>query len=107
MTWNSFIYLMSNYNTEKSVYLIVHGQKQLLDTVKSKLSALGFKNDKLIAADMDKPGNPGDFVAMVWPPMAAKEIILSEIIDFNNSGGQGMGAWASLNKKELERISLN
>ena len=51
---------MSNYNTEKSVNVIVHGQKQLLDTVKSKISALGFKSDKLIAADMDKPGTPGD-----------------------------------------------
>jgi hypothetical protein len=38
--------------------------------------------------------------------MAPKEIILSEIIDFNGTG-QGMGAWASLNQKELERISLD
>ena len=97
---------MSNYNTEKDVYVIVHGQKHLFETVKSKLSALGFKADRLMPADMNKTGNPGDLVAMVWPPMAPKEIILSEIIDFNGNG-QGMGAWASLNQKELERISLN
>jgi hypothetical protein len=99
-------YSMSKYNTEKDVYVIVHGQKNLFETVKSKLSALGFKTDKLIPADINKTGNPGDLVAMVWPPMAPKEIILSEIIDFTGNG-QGMGSWASLNQKELERISLN
>ncbi|MBA3978732.1 MAG: hypothetical protein H0X50_11180 [Nitrosopumilus sp.] len=97
---------MSNCNTEKDVYVIVHGQKHLFETVKSRLSAFGFKIDRLIPADMNKTGNPGDLVAMVWPPMAPKEIILGEIIDFNGNG-QGMGAWASLNQKELERISLN
>jgi len=81
-------------------------KKNLFETVKSKLSDLGFKTDKLIPTDMNKPGNPGDFVAIVWPPMAPKEIIISEIIDFNGNG-EGMGVWASLNQKELERISLN
>ena len=98
---------MSNYDTEKNVYVIVHGQKQLFETSKTRLATFGFKNEKLIPADMNKPGNPGDFVAMIWPPMAPKEIILSEIIDFNGPNGQGMGAWASLNKKELEHIPLN
>ncbi len=97
---------MSKYDTEKDVYVIVHGQKHLFEPVKSKLSAFGFKSDKLIPADLNKTGNPGDLVAMVWPPMAPKEIILSEIVDFNGKG-QGMGAWASLNQKELERISLD
>jgi hypothetical protein len=97
---------MSNYNIEKNVFVIVHGQRQLFETVKAKLATLGFKNDKIIPAEIDKPGNPGDFVAMIWPPMSPNEIIISEIIDFNGTG-QGMGAWASLNKKELQRIYLN
>jgi hypothetical protein len=96
---------MTNYNTEKNVYVILHGQKQLFETVKTKLATFGFKNDNLIPANMNQPGNPGDFVAMIWPPMAPNEIILSEIIDFNGTG-QGMGAWSSLNKKELEHIPL-
>lgn len=96
---------MTNYDTEKNVYVIVHGQKQLFETVKTKLATFGFKNDKIIPVDMNQPGNPGDFVAMIWPPMAPNEIILSEIIDFDGTG-QGMGAWASLNKRELEHIPL-
>lgn len=98
---------MSNYNTEKNVHVIVHGQKHLFETVKSKLSDIGFRPEQLVLADMNKPGNEGDFVAMLWPPMGPKEIILSQIIDFNGTNGRGMGAWASVNQKELERIQLN
>jgi hypothetical protein len=97
---------MTDYNNEKNVYVIVHGQKQFFEIVKSKLNRFGFKNDKLIPAELNKTGNPGDFVAMIWPPMTPNEIILSEIIDLNGTG-QGMGSWTSVNKKELERISLN
>jgi hypothetical protein len=98
---------MSNIDTEKNVYVIVHGQKQLFETVKSRLGDSGLKTEKLVLADMNKPGNEGDYVAMLWPPMAPTEIILSQIIDFNGTNGLGMGAWATLNQKELQRIPLN
>lgn len=98
---------MANYDIEKNVYVIVHGQKQLYETVKSKIAALGFKDEKIIPAEMDKPGTTGDFIAMIWPPMDPKEIILSEIINFGTGQGKGKGAWASINKNELQRISLN
>ena len=98
---------MSNIDTEKNVYVIVHGQKQLFETTKSRLGDIGLKTEKLVLADMNKPGNEGDYVAMLWPPMGSTEIILSEIIDFNGTIGRGMGAWATLNQKELQRIPLN
>lgn len=98
---------MSNYDIEKNVYVIVHGQKQLFETVKSRLGEIGMKIEKLVLADMNKPGNEGDFIAMLWPPMAPTEIVLSQIIDFNGTNGRGMGAWATVNQKELQRIPLN
>jgi len=98
---------MSNFDTEKNVHVIVHGQKQLFETVKSKLGVIGLKTEKLVLADMNKPGNEGDYVAMLWPPMAPAEIILSQIIDFNGTNGRGMGAWTTVNQKELQRIPLN
>lgn len=98
---------MSNFDTEKNVHVIVHGQKQLFETVKSRLSDTGLKTEKLVLADMNKPGNEGDYVAMLWPPMAPTEIILSQIIDFSGTNGRGMGAWATVNQKELQRIPLN
>jgi hypothetical protein len=39
--------------------------------------------------------------------MAPTEIILSQIIDFSGTNGRGMGAWATVNQKELQRIPLN
>ncbi|MDN5847490.1 MAG: hypothetical protein L0H53_14595 [Candidatus Nitrosocosmicus sp.] len=98
---------MSNFDTEKNVHVIVHGQKQLFETVKSRLGDTGLKTEKLVLADMNKPGNEGDYVAMLWPPMAPTEIILSQIIDFSGTNGRGMGAWATVNQKELQRIPLN
>ena len=98
---------MSNLDIEKNVHVIVHGQKQLFETVKSRLGDIGLKPEKLALADMNKPGNEGDYVAMVWPPMAPTEIILSQIIDFNATNGRGMGAWTNVNQKELQRIPLN
>ena len=98
---------MSNFDTEKNVHVIVHGQKQLFETVKSKLGDIGLKTEKLSLADMNKPGNEGDYVAMLWPPMAPTEIILSQIIDFSGTIGRGMGVWANVNQKELQRVPLN
>lgn len=98
---------MSNYSSDKNVHVIVHGQKQLFESIKSKLSTVGFKTEQMILADMNKPGNKGDYVAMLWPPMAPQEIIISQIIDLEGTNGRGMGAWASVNQKELERIPLS
>ena len=98
---------MSNLDTEKNVHVIVHGQKQLFETVQSRLGDIGLKTEKLVLADMNKPGNEGDYMAMLWPPMAPTEIILSQIIDFNGPEGRGMGAWATVNQKELQRVPLN
>ena len=101
------MFSMSNFDTEKNIHVIVHGQKQLFETVKSRLGDIGLKTEKLVLADMNKPGNEGDYVAMLWPPMAPTEIILSQIIDFSGANGRGMGVWANINQKELQRISLN
>jgi hypothetical protein len=54
----------------KTVYLIVHEQKQLLEQVIEKLVAQGFQRSNMQPASLEKSGNKGDFVAMVWPPCA-------------------------------------
>ena len=37
-------------------------------------------------ASLDKAGNAGEYVAMVWPPMAPREIVVSEIVGPRESG---------------------
>ena len=63
---------MSNFDTEKNIYVIVYGQKQLFETTKSRLGDIGLKTEKLVLAD-NKPGNEGDYVAMLWPPMVLEK----------------------------------
>jgi hypothetical protein len=67
----------------------------------------GFEKEKMQLASLDRAGNVSEYVAMIWPPMAPKEIVVSEIIDTNAHGGSGMGAWSSVSQKELYRIPLN
>jgi hypothetical protein len=56
-------------------------------------------------ASLEKAGEIGEYVAMIWPPMNAKEIIVSEIAG-TQSEGKGMGAWEFIDQKELFRIPL-
>ena len=94
----------------KTVYRIVHGQKQLREMVIEKLVARGFKRSNMQAASLEKVGNKGDFVAMVRPPSAPKEIIVSKITGNRASESQeitiDLGAWTSVGQNELYRISL-
>lgn len=96
---------MSEIDGTKKVYLIVHGQRQLVEPVKEKLAGK-FKRENMLPASLDKAGEVGEYVAMLWPPMAAREIVVSQITGTGGSGGPGMGAWSSVSQKELFRVSL-
>jgi hypothetical protein len=96
---------MPEIDSTKRVYLIVHGQRQLVEQVKDRLVGK-FKRENMQPASLDKAGEVGEYVAMVWPPMAAKEIVVSQISGTTASGGQGMGAWSSVSQKELFRVPL-
>ncbi|HVX02673.1 MAG TPA: hypothetical protein VHA09_05930 [Nitrososphaera sp.] len=98
---------MSQIDGTKKVYVIVHGQRNLVEPVKEKLAAAGFKNTEM--ASLDKAGNTGEYVAMLWPPMAANEIMVSVITGpaaEGGSSGRGMGAWGSVATKEVMRLPL-
>lgn len=103
------IFMSSVMDATKTVYLIVHGRKQLLEQVKEKLALKGFEKEKMQNASLDKAGNAGEYVAMIWPPMAPKEIVVSEIMgrhEGGGRGGEGMGAWSSVEQKEIYRIPI-
>jgi hypothetical protein len=98
----------NNIDSTKKVHLIVHGQRQLLEPVKDKLASR-FKRENMKPASLDKVGEVGEYVAMLWPPMAAREIVVSQITGTggnSSSGGRGMGAWGSVSQKELFRVPL-
>lgn len=96
---------MTTLNNDKKIYVIVHGNRQNFDKVKRMLIEKNINKENISMASLEKAGEIGEYVAMTWPPMAAKEVIVSEIIG-TNAEGQGMGAWASIEQKEIFRISL-
>ena len=95
---------MLQIDSTKKVYLIVHGQRQLVEPVKDKLAGK-FKRENMQPASLHRAGEVGEYVAMLWPPVAAKEIVVSQITGMGGSG-QGMGAWSSIIQKELFRVPL-
>jgi hypothetical protein len=98
---------MSEIDSTKKVHLIVHGQHHLIKPVKVKLAAAKFLQENMQPASLDKAGEIGDYVAMLWPPMTPKEIVVSQITGTDGSNsGRGMGMWASIIQKELFRILL-
>jgi hypothetical protein len=100
---------MSTIDNTKTVHLIVHGQRDLIATVMHKLISLGFTENNLIPASLQKTGNIGDYVAMAWPPMRATEIIINEITGINQvqTNDDVMGVWSGINQKEISRIPLS
>lgn len=97
--------MASAINNNKKIYVIVHGNRQNYDKVKSMLIEKQLNEEKISMASLEKAGEIGEYVAMTWPPMAAKEIIISEIVG-TNAEGKGMGAWGSIDQKEIFRIPL-
>jgi hypothetical protein len=96
---------MTELNNNKKIYVIVHGNRQNYDKVKSMLIEKQLNEEKISMASLEKAGEIGEYVAMTWPPMAAKEVIVSEIVG-TNAEGEGMGAWGSIEQKELFRFSF-
>jgi hypothetical protein len=92
----------------KTVYIIVHGKRDLFELVEDKLASKGFDRSRMQKAGLDKAGNQGEYVAMLWPPMGPKEIVVSRIVGTaaNANLDTPLGAWASVEQKELYKIPL-
>jgi hypothetical protein len=91
-----------------NIHVIVHGQTELFEVVKSKLILKGFKEERIFIAKLDEAGNIGEYVAMAWPPRRPHEIIVSQIVDEKQpqESTSAPGAWESVQQKELYRIPL-
>lgn len=98
---------MSQIDSTKKVYVIVHGQRNMLEPVKEKLAAAGFNKQNMEMASLDRAGNAGEYVAMLWPPMAASSIMVSVITGHAEPGkGRGMGAWGTVGTREVMKLPL-
>jgi hypothetical protein len=112
--WNTSVTFIGSKNKRTDnlkpgdVYVIVHGQTNLMIEVIAKLVLKGFKEENIKKARLDMAGNIGDYVAMVWPPGRPQEIIVSQIGESKTtqSNPSAPGVWQDVQQKELYRIPL-
>jgi hypothetical protein len=98
---------VSQIDKTKKIYIIVHGKRDMVEPVKDKLAATGFNKENMTLATLDKAGEIGEYVAMLWPPMAATQIAISQITGPAQEGqNHGMGAWGSVAMKDVTRLPL-
>lgn len=98
---------MVEIDKQKSVYLFIHGQKELEEPAKQKLVQNGFSNENIIIANKDEVGNPGDYMAMLWMPPNPDHIKIQKITDVKQVEPEGMmGLWKGVSKEDLFEIPL-
>lgn len=98
---------MSQIDAQKSVYLFVHGRRDLEDAAINALVAGGFAKEKIISAKPDKVGNVGDYMAMLWMPPNPDHIKIQKITKVDPVPAEGMiGLWKGVSKEDLFQIKL-
>ena len=98
---------MAEIDTQKDVYLFLHGKMDLKDKVTDKLIAKGFSSEKIIMALPNKVGNVGDYMAMLWMPPTPDQIKIQQITKVEDVKPEGMiGLWKGVSKDEIEVIPI-
>ena len=98
---------MSQIDPQKSVYLFLHGRRDLESKATDALIKNGFSKDKISSAKPDKVGNVGDYMAMLWMPPNPDHIKIQKIIKVDPVPPEGMiGLWKGVSKEDLFQIKL-
>ncbi len=98
---------MAEIDTQKSVYLFLHGKMDLKEKAMNALTAKGFADDKVIMALPDKVGNVGDYMAMLWMPPNPDHIKIQQITKVEEVEPEGMlGLWKGVSKDDIDTIPL-
>ena len=98
---------MAEIDTQKDVYLFLHGKMDLKDKATSALVSKGFSEDKITMALPNKVGNVGDYMAMLWMPPNPDHIKIQQITKVEEVEPEGMiGLWKGVSKDDIDNIPL-
>ena len=98
---------MTEIDVTKSVYLFVHGRRDLEPQAIDALVSKGFTKDKIIAAKPDNVGNIDDYMAMLWMPPNPDHIKIQKITKVEDVKPEGMiGLWKGVSKEDILTIPL-
>ncbi len=98
---------MAEIDTQKDVYLFLHGRVDLKEKATNALTAKGFSADKVVMASPTKVGNVGDYMAMLWMPPNPDHIKIQQITKVEEVEPEGMiGLWKGASKNDIDSIPL-
>lgn len=98
---------MSQIDTQKTVYLFVHGRMDLMQKSIDALVGKGFSKGKIVSAVPNQVGQVGDYMAMLWMPPNPDHIKIQKITKIDRVEPQGMiGLWKGVTKDDLFTIPL-
>ena len=99
---------MTDIDKEKSIYLFVHGKKDLEGTAKNLLVKNGFLDEKIIIAKSNEVGNVGEYMAMLWAPNNPSTIKIQKIIKVDKvEKPEGvLGLWKGVTWDDIFEIPL-
>ena len=98
---------MTEIDTEKDVYLFLHGRMDLKEKANTALGSKGFASEKIIMALPNKVGNVGDYMAMLWMPPNPDHIKIQQITKIEEVKPEGMiGLWKGVSKEDVDTVTL-
>ena len=98
---------MAEIDTQKDIYLFLHGKMDLKEKATNAIVSKGFSADKIILALPNKVGNVGDYMAMLWMPPNPDHIKIQQITKVEEVEPEGMvGLWKGVSKDDIDTIPL-
>lgn len=98
---------MVEIDTQKDVYLFLHGKMDMREKAVTALVSKGFSQEKITMAMPNKVGNVGDYMAMLWMPPNPDHIKVQQITKVEQVEPEGMiGLWKGVSKDDIDTIPL-
>lgn len=100
---------MANFeiDSERTVYLFLHGRMDMRDKAMAALTSAGFSASKVVMASPKEVGKVGDYMAMLWMPPNPDHIKIQKITGVEVVEPEGMiGLWKGVKKDDLDTIPL-
>jgi len=98
---------MADIDSQKTIYLFLHGRMDLKEKAESALVAKGFSKEKIIMATPTEVGEVGEYMAMLWRPPTPDQIKIQEITKVEEVEPEGMvGLWKGVSQNDIDSIPL-
>ena len=98
---------MTEIDSQKNIYLFLHGRMDLKEKAMNALTAKGFANDKVIMALPNEVGNVGDYMAMLWMPPNPDHIKIQQITKVEEVESSDVtGKWKGVSKDDIDSMPL-